>query len=220
MFNKFFNQENPYIKVMNRVFDLAVLNILWLVFSLPVLTIGCATTAAAAVCFRMIRDEYTSVLAGFWKSFKANFKQATQVWLLTLALTALFGLDLWYFWWGQGFLTGIPQLIVCGVFVFLLLNTVLTATYSIAMTALFENTLRMTLHNAILFALHNPMRDIIILAVLAVMAGIIIFAPIIIPPLAIIVIFLGFSFTIFLNCRILLPIFKPYLVEGENEDAI
>lgn len=219
MFSKLFDQENPIIRTLSRTFDLAVLNMLWLVFSLPVFTMGCAATAAAAVCFRIIRDEYTGVAATFWRSFKTSFKCATQVWLLMLALIALFGFDLWYFLTVQNFVSGVFQTIICAVLVFLILTTLLAGTYAITMTALFENTFRMTLHNAALFVLRNPARDLAILAVDIAMAGIAIFLPLIIPPLAVGIVLWGASLAIFLNCKILIPIFKPYLKEEDELES-
>lgn len=216
MFSKLFNQENPIIRTLSRIFDLTVLNFLWLVFSLPFFTMGCATTAAASVCFRMIRDDYTGVTATFWRSFKTSFKDTTQVWLLMLTFMALLGLDLWYFLAAQDFISGVLLALICVILVFLVMTALLIGTYAITMIALFENTFRMTLHNAVLFALRNPARDLAILAVDIAMAGITVFLPIIIPPLTIGVILLGASLTIFLNCKILVPIYKPYLNE-ENQ---
>ncbi|MBQ6393347.1 MAG: DUF624 domain-containing protein, partial [Eubacterium sp.] len=46
MFKKVFNADNPFWQIMDTVFDLFVLNTLWLVFCIPVITIGPSTTAA------------------------------------------------------------------------------------------------------------------------------------------------------------------------------
>lgn len=214
MFNKFFNPENPITRTLSHLFDLAVLNVLCLVFSLPVFTAGCAAAAAAAVCFHMIRDDYTSVWRTFWRAFKQNFRQATLIWLLTLALMALFGVDLWYFQAVQTFLSGTARTVICCVFIFLLLSALLLYTYAIFMTALFENTVRTTLGNAVQLSLRNPGRDLAVLAVDAVMVWIALYVPSMAPAAIIPLALLGFSLTIFLNCRILLPVFRPYLEEG------
>lgn len=215
MFNKLFDQENPVMQTLSNVFDLAVLNILLLVFSLPLFTIGASITAVSDACFRMIQDKTTGVLKSFWKSFKLSFKPATQIWLLMLAVTAFLGFDLWYFLMMQNFISGILQAVICGIFILLLLNTLLITTYAIHLTALFENTVPQTLRNAVLFTLRNPIRNVAILAVDAFMIWLAFFFPVPITFVTVAVIFLGFSFAIFLNCWILFPVFKPFLPNEE-----
>lgn len=219
MINRFFDHQNPIMQVLTAIFDLAILNILWLLFSLPVLTMGNATAAAAAVCFRMIQDKSSGVVRPFWKSFKSNFKPATGLWLLMLAVIALLGFDLWYFLLVQNFLSGVLLSVICGVLLLLLLATLVITTYAICLTALFENTVRITLCNAALLSLRNLPRNLAVLTVYAAMARLAIYVPLTIPPVTVAVIFLGFSFTIFLNCRILFPIFRPYLQKGAQSPS-
>ena len=45
MLQSFFNYDNPIWRFMGRLGDMIVLNLLWLVCSIPVVTIGASTTA-------------------------------------------------------------------------------------------------------------------------------------------------------------------------------
>ena len=45
MFRSFFNPENPFFRFTGRVLDIMVLSVLWLVCSLPIVTIGPASAA-------------------------------------------------------------------------------------------------------------------------------------------------------------------------------
>lgn len=77
--NKIFDQNSPFWKAMGRVFDVFVLNILWLLCCLPVFTIGPATTALFYSLFGIIRGDGGYVSRDFFKSFKQNFKQGVKL---------------------------------------------------------------------------------------------------------------------------------------------
>ena len=53
---KLFNMDNPFWTAMGRVFDIFVLNCLWLLCCLPVFTIGPATTALFYGMFGILRE--------------------------------------------------------------------------------------------------------------------------------------------------------------------
>ena len=42
---KLFNYDSPFWSFMSRLADLIILNLLWIVFCIPVVTIGASTTA-------------------------------------------------------------------------------------------------------------------------------------------------------------------------------
>ena len=55
------------------------LNILWLLCSLPIVTIGASTTALIYACMKLHKDEGYPT-SNFFHSFKENFTQATALW--------------------------------------------------------------------------------------------------------------------------------------------
>lgn len=54
---KIFNMDNPFWVAMGRVFDIFVLNCLWLLCCLPVFTIGPATTGLYYGMFGILRGD-------------------------------------------------------------------------------------------------------------------------------------------------------------------
>ena len=62
--------------------DLALLNLLWLVCCLPVVTIGASTAALHSVVRKMAACGYYTVWRGFWQGFRENWKQGTAVMLI------------------------------------------------------------------------------------------------------------------------------------------
>ena len=57
-----------------------MLNVLWFVCCIPLITIGASTAALWDVILRRVRDEDPSIVRDFFGSFKVNFKRGTQSW--------------------------------------------------------------------------------------------------------------------------------------------
>ena len=87
---RFFDLESPLMRVLNRVADLMILNLLMIVCCIPIITTGAAVTAMHYVLLKMVRGEEGYLIRGFFKSFKANFKQATLIWLIMLVVIAVY----------------------------------------------------------------------------------------------------------------------------------
>ena len=76
--------DNPVMNFLTIVCDIVILHFLWLLTSLPVLTIGASTTALYYTTMKCIRNGQGGVVKMFFKSFKDNFKQATGIGILAL----------------------------------------------------------------------------------------------------------------------------------------
>ncbi|HHX59733.1 MAG TPA: YesL family protein [Epulopiscium sp.] len=92
--NSFFNLEGPFYKWGTEIADVMILSLLWLVCSLPIVTIGASTTALFYVYGKKVRKEDPYIVKSFFESFKQNFKQAT---LLTLMMGVIFMSEYLYF---------------------------------------------------------------------------------------------------------------------------
>ncbi len=84
------------MQTINRITDLVILNLLWIVCSLPVFTAGAAMSAKYYVGMKICRGEEPVVIKSFFSSFRANLKQTA---LPSLILAAGLGLILidWYY---------------------------------------------------------------------------------------------------------------------------
>lgn len=83
-----FQFEGPLYRFLERAFDLVLLQLLWVICSLPVFTIGASTTALLTVTMRMARGEEGYVFKGFLKAFQENFKKSTLLFGLFFAAIA------------------------------------------------------------------------------------------------------------------------------------
>ncbi len=92
-----FDYDSPLIRFLNKSADLLVLNLLFLISCVPIVTIGAAITAMYAVNLRSVRYGDGYVFQNYTKAFMGNFKQATGAWLIMLAGWVLIYIDV-RFW--------------------------------------------------------------------------------------------------------------------------
>ena len=91
-----FNLNSRVMQGLAMVTNLVALNILWLICCIPVFTAGAATTALYHTIFQFHTQQDDAVLRPFFHAFRANFKQATLLWLATLLLVCLVAFDVYY----------------------------------------------------------------------------------------------------------------------------
>lgn len=87
--------DSEFMLAVGKIADYVILNLLCLLFSLPVVTAGAAMSAKFYVSMKMIRGEEPPVCKAFLKSFRENFKQATGIWMVALVIGAVVAWD-WY----------------------------------------------------------------------------------------------------------------------------
>lgn len=145
---RFFNMDNGFFRFMTRVADLLILNITFIICCLPVFTIGAALTGLYYVALKMAENDEGYIFKGFLKSFRENFKQATILWLIILALGIALVLDIMIMRNASGIL-GTVFLFILGVVALFLL---MVFQYIFPLQARFVNTIPNTLRNAFLFS--------------------------------------------------------------------
>jgi uncharacterized membrane protein YesL len=91
-----FNIDNPVMRFITKVGYLWWLDILFVVTSLPVFTIGVSITALNYACMKLLDDE-GSITANYFKSWKENLKQGTGLGLMYLAFAALIAVALVFY---------------------------------------------------------------------------------------------------------------------------
>ena len=152
--SKLFRMDSPLMRFLTKIADLMVLNILFCVTSIPLITIGASWTALYSVTLKMVRDEEGSVSRSYFRSFRQNFRQATLLWLGVLVVLTLLVLDIRVL---NGMAGGTaPGLLRVGVEILALLGFMVLQ-YLLPSLARFEASLADTLKNASMMALaHLP----------------------------------------------------------------
>lgn len=160
---KFFSVESPLYKFLTKLLDVVKLNFLWIVFSIPVITIGASTVAAMSVALKMADDEEGYIGKSFVKAFKENWKQGTVLWIITVIAVYAVYLDFQLFEAVEG-----------NPIVFLIIGmasaalAVVALLYSYPLIARYENTLPRTIQNSIHISRRYFGRTILLVVLLAV----------------------------------------------------
>jgi len=82
----FFSLDGPFNKYGGMLADTMILSLLWIVCSIPIITIGAANSALFYVTTRRIAEREGYITRDFFHAFKVNFVRSTQLWLLSLVI--------------------------------------------------------------------------------------------------------------------------------------
>ncbi len=78
--------DGKIYKTMVGLWNAVKLNFIWLVFSLPIITIGASTVAAFSVAMKIVENNEGHIFKQFMKSFKENFKQGILMGLIVIVV--------------------------------------------------------------------------------------------------------------------------------------
>lgn len=162
--NKLFDLDNPVMRFLSRLFDLMVLNVLFIVCSIPIITIGASLSALYSVALKMVKNEETYVSKEFFKSFRLNLKQGTILWLITVVIGIVLYVDTRIV--TQANIEGFSFLRVAILAVSII--CISTFTYLYPLQARFVNPVRQTIKNALMMCIAHLPYTVIFLAIDAV----------------------------------------------------
>jgi len=208
-----FDVDNPVWRLMGKVGDLIILNILAFVCSIPIVTIGASWTALYYVTMRMVKKKEGYVAKEFFHSFKENFRQATAIWLITLLIIVIFCVDIIICRSMSNQISDI-LLVVVGFVAFIVFGTV---SFVFPLLARFENTVKNTIRNAFLLSIANVPYTVLFILFIAAPIVLAIYFMQAVP----LVILLGISMPAYLFSMLLIRTFKKLEpVEETDEGAV
>lgn len=144
---KFFRSDSPFMRALTIAADLLILNLLTLVLSLPLITLGPAVTAMNDIVIHIVRGEEGYTVKPYFQSFAANFKKGALLSLILIAAAGILYVD---------YLAALVYIPIMRIPIFAIGIIVLAISfYAFALLARYENTLRGTLKNAALLAVGN-----------------------------------------------------------------
>lgn len=167
---KLFSIDGPLYSFFSRLLDMIKLNLLWLLFSLPIVTIGASTAAAFAITLKMVDEREGYIAKQFFSAFKANLKQGIPAGLMNLFFVYALYLDFQLFHAVEGnpivfLILGIVGSVMCfGYFI-----------YAYALMARYDNTLLRTIKNSMDISVKYFGRTVMVAVVVAVEIVIFIF---------------------------------------------
>ena len=156
----FFSVDGPLYKFMSTLWDVIKLNFLWLLFSLPIVTIGASTVAAFSVTNKMSEETEGYVGRQFVQAFKENWKQGVPLGLFCLLCAYVLYLDFEIYRVTESMPVLVAGIISAVYFVSAFI-------YAFPLIARYDNTVLQTLKNSIRITMRYFPRTIALVAVLA-----------------------------------------------------
>ena len=213
----FLDNDSLFGQMMTRCGILIAANLLFLLFSLPVFTIGASWTALYYTMMKTLRlgpsgGGELNPFRTFWQGFRENFKQATAALLLLVLLAAVLLLEL--FWCGQ--FTGPVSAFRYGLTALLLAEAVV-AVYLFPVMAAFLGSLRDLLRDSVYFAVRRPVTLVLMLFLHAAPLAVTFLDAVRLPLYAFLWCLFGFSGIVMCCGGMLLRQFSPMLSPGESD---
>ena len=213
MVQGFLDNDSFFGRFMTRLGIIIAANIMFMLLSIPFITIGAGLSALYYVMFRTLRsDGGVNPFKEFWAGLKMNFKQATISWILFVLLIAFLLVDIRICNAAGGTLgylkIGAYAIGAAAVILYLYLIPVMTA---------FQDSLPHLIRNAAYFIGKKPWKALVILF-FDIFPFVLTFSDLQMLPLyAFLWVLCGFGLQAMLGATLLLPEFEPYLTPKEEE---
>ena len=210
---KFFSIEGRFFGGMTRVADFIILDILVMIFSIPIITIGPALSAGYYVALKEVKNQEGYVVKSFIKAFKQNFLQGFIIELITFGAAGLlyFDLSITYKW------AHAEQSLFANLLFFVLLGFLVIVfaivIYIFPMLAKFDNkTIKLIINSMVMAMKHFP--QTIIMVIINGYLGYLTFTY---PPFIIFSIGISLYITAYIMTRIFNIYTKPKEKEGKSD---
>ncbi len=201
---------------MTKIGIIIAANLMFVVFSVPFITIGAGLTALYHVMFKTLRGGgICNPFKEFWAGFKNNFKQATITWVLFVVIMGFLTVDIQICEQAGGGVSAFrfPLYVICAIIIFIYL-------YMLPTTAAFYGSIAQHIKDSVYFIIKKPFKFIVI-------AFFDIFPLVLtysdqqdLPLYAFIWVIAGFGLITMLGATLLLPEFRPFLDDiGEGDDS-
>ena len=207
-----FNIESPFFEFMHTLTTFISLNVLFLIFCLPIITIGPALKALYTVTMQEARKEHKAVFSTFFKAFKENFVSSAGTFLLYLGLSLIFLFNA-FFWGGQGSIVGT---LCVTLFLLTLIVLAISFLYTFPLMARFDNGIKQTIKNSIFLALLHSKETLGIIGIQIAALTLCMF----VPQMKVFMLLLGFSFIALCNSYLFIRVFSCYEEKQTGISAI
>ena len=202
-----FDPNGKIIEMLWKPIHIMFLNLLWVLFSLPIVTMGASTVALYTVMFKLKNGTEGKLFWDFWEAFRANFRQATIIWLIIAFSAFVFTTDILFFASMGGLFGTVCAMIFLGLDVVLLMMSM----YVFPMQAVFDNKVGTTMKSA-LYLSYRHIGWTVALLFTHIAAFILVLL------YWIVIGWFIFGLAAFINTRLFDGVFKRYYDTGEREE--
>jgi len=198
---------------LQRLGELVLLNLCFLLCCLPLITVGPALSGMYAACFRFDTPREAGAVRTFFRSFRSCLRQGVFFWLAEAGMAALCCRAALALYADGSFFrySYIPFLV-------LLVVVLMIAGLLYPLIALFQNDWKTTLRNAVILSLGNLPRALCVAALNAFPVVFFLASPGLFLRWGAAWLFLYFSVSTYVCMRLLRTVFQPFLPEDALPD--
>lgn len=204
--SRIFDLDNTFFRFLGKMGDIIGLNILFVITSIPLITIGAGVTAMYDVTMKLSKNEESYIVKGYFKAMKSNFKKSTLIWLTIVALYAVLLIDIQVSNIYESAIWSVAHYLL--VLVFVILSMIVS--YVFPLQAKFENTYLNTLKMAALMSIKHLPTTIMVLVFNSILPFCMIASNASLFHGLIAYGFFGFALVTFINSVVLLRVFEQY----------
>lgn len=203
-----FDMNLPFWQFLAKIADLLVLNMLFIISCIPIVTIGPALIAMNYVTLKMAEGREGTMTGGFIRAFRENFKQGVIAGLLFMAAAAVIGVLIYTN--GSGRPGSSP--VLGGLGLGLAFFFVIFLNYVFRYMARFEDTIVRSVGNSLIMATHHLYRTLLMMALtIAAVILTVSFLPLILCICALVS---------YINSLIMRGVFAKYMPSENDETAV
>ena len=156
-----FNLDNGFFTFMGKVADVMILNLLFIITSIPIITIGASLTALYSVSLKQSSGSSSYIAKEYFHAWKSNFKQSTIMWIFSLIAFALLFMNLTLK------IDGTFSLAMHFIMILSMILYIIVTLYAFPLLAKFDNTIKHTIVNAFLMSMRHFLTTCILLGTAA-----------------------------------------------------
>lgn len=199
-----FNLDSPFMQMLTRVGDMIIINFLFLVCCIPIITIGASLSATHRVMQDFMMDNEGSVVKTFFRVFKENFKQATIAWLVVLVIIVALACDAFFVY---VFCQGTLQYTLFVVLITVALLVYGTVVYLFPLLTRYQNTLGQHVRNSMILMITKLPRTLGMMIFHAIPILVLWLSVEVFMQTLIFWLVIGLSFIIYMDTFLLRPVF-------------
>ena len=164
-----YNQDSKFWHFATLVADFILLNLLFIVLCIPVVTIGPAIAALIHTTLKLSEDENRTLVKPFWNEFKRDITKKILLWIVYLVLNTALVYMAQFYWNFANNNTDLLKIIGFMLFMlsaFILLLTFVASIIGLAMTTQYFSPIKRLVKNSYLLIIVMPVQSLIMAVVI------------------------------------------------------
>jgi len=193
---------------INKITNLIIINVLWILFCIPLITVGAATTAMYAVTFKIADGiEGSHISKEFFKAFKENFNCATKVWVVSIVIGVVLSVNIYLV---NTSVAPNKKIMLFSLFLLILVFCIFEI-YIYPIIAIFNDDLKTKVKNALFMSLANFPISATILCMSIIPLILMAFYAEKVLVIVMFYLVIGYSYSVYTNTKLFKRIFKKYV---------